>query len=116
MPVVAWSLWRTSWGLRLRACGESPLAALTEGVPVRRFRYGAMLLCGALAGSAGAFFSLIKAFVEEITAGRGFIGLAIVIRIAGRPAGQSPDPRSARQAVSHSLVPWAILGDGSDAA
>jgi general nucleoside transport system permease protein len=89
VPVTAWSLWRTNWGLRLRACGESPLAALAEGVPVRRFRYVAMLLCGVLAGAAGAFLTLdqLNVYVEDITAGRGFIGLAIVIFGRWRPAG-----------------------------
>jgi ABC-type uncharacterized transport system permease subunit len=89
VPVVSWSLWRTTWGLRLRACGESPLAALTEGVPVARFRYRAMLICGALAGAAGAFLSLdqLNVYAEDITAGRGFIGLAIVIFGRWRPGG-----------------------------
>lgn len=89
VPVVAWSLWRTGWGLRLRSCGESPLAALTEGVPVRRFRYVAMLLCGVLAGAAGGFLTLdqLNVYVDDITAGRGFIGLAIVIFGRWRPAG-----------------------------
>lgn len=89
VPVVGYSLWRTRWGLRLRACGENPLAALSEGVPVRRVRYQAMLLCGVLAGLGGAFLSLdqLNVYIEDITAGRGFIGLAIVIFGRWHPGG-----------------------------
>lgn len=89
VPVISWSLFKTNWGLRLRAVGENPLAALTEGVPVRKFRYSAMLLCGVLAGAGGAFLTLdqLNVYVEDITAGRGFIGLAIVIFGRWRPGG-----------------------------
>jgi len=81
VPVVAFVLMRTEWGLKLRAVGEHPEAAASVGVSVTRIRYTAVLLCGALAGMAGSFFSLVQlnAFVEGMTGGRGFIALAVVI-------------------------------------
>ncbi|MCA9771594.1 MAG: ABC transporter permease [Myxococcales bacterium] len=76
-----WFLHRTRWGLALRAVGEHPRAADTVGVPVFRVRYAAVLLGGGLAGASGAYLSLAHAntFVEGMTAGRGFMALAIVI-------------------------------------
>jgi simple sugar transport system permease protein len=74
-------LTRTRAGLRLRAVGEAARAADAEGVPVDRVRIGALLLGGALAGVAGASLSLALAdtFTEGMTAGRGFIALAVVV-------------------------------------
>jgi ABC-type uncharacterized transport system permease subunit len=81
IPVVAFVLMRTEWGLKLRAVGEHPEAADSLGVSVTRMRYSAVLLCGAFAGLAGCFFSLVQLnqFVEGMTGGRGFIALAVVI-------------------------------------
>lgn len=76
--VGQWAMYRTSWGLRLRALGEHPQAADTVGVRVLASRYGAVLISGALAGLAGANLSLeqVGSFSENMTSGRGFIALA----------------------------------------
>lgn len=74
-------IFKTQFGLKMRACGEYPRAAETMGVNVKHMRYWAMILCGAMAGLGGTFLSLISLnrFVDNITASRGFIALAIVI-------------------------------------
>lgn len=79
--VLQIALFHTRWGLRLRAVGEHPMAADTLGVDVIRTRYMAVMLSGALAGFAGAYFTLgsVGRFDEFMTAGRGFIGLAAMI-------------------------------------
>ena len=79
--VGQWVLWRTAFGLRLRAVGESPRAAETLGVNVYRMRYTGVLLSGALAGLAGAYLVLEQAhaYLEGMTQGLGFIALAAVI-------------------------------------
>lgn len=76
-----WVLWRTAFGLRLRAVGENPRAAETLGVDVYRMRYTGVLLSGALAGLAGAYLVLEQAhaYLEGMTQGLGFIALAAVI-------------------------------------
>jgi simple sugar transport system permease protein len=76
-----WVLWRTAFGLRLRAVGENPRAAETLGVNVYRMRYTGVLLSGALAGLAGAYLVLEQAhaYLEGMTQGLGFIALAAVI-------------------------------------
>jgi len=76
-----WALRRTRIGLQLRAVGEHPAAADSAGVHVRRVRWLATLANGALCGAAGAFLSMANthSFAENMTAGRGFIALAIVI-------------------------------------
>ncbi len=78
---IAFTLARTRLGLRLRAVGESARAADAEGVAVDRVRMGAVLFGAALAGLAGAALSLghSETFTEGMTAGRGFIALAVVI-------------------------------------
>ena len=90
LVVACWfMLFRTSWGLKLRAVGEHPLAADSVGVSVRQVRYAAVLACGGLAGIGGAFLSLsqLSMFVEEMSAGRGFIALAVVIFARWHPVG-----------------------------
>ncbi len=79
--VVAWMLYRSRWGLRLRAVGEHPKAADTVGIKVNRTRYRAILLAGAIAGAGGAFYTLVSVpqFNREMTGGAGYIALAAVI-------------------------------------
>jgi simple sugar transport system permease protein len=81
VPALAWFLYSSLPGLRLRACGEDPLAAEAQGIRVRALRVRAILLSGALAGLAGAYLSVSysQTFVEGMSAGRGFIALAIVV-------------------------------------
>jgi simple sugar transport system permease protein len=80
IPCVAWVLYRTPFGLRVRAVGEHPTAAASVGVPVNRVRYMAAALSGMLAGVGGAYLSLDQhQFTDGMTAGRGFIALAAVI-------------------------------------
>lgn len=89
VPLVWAFLHRTGAGLRLRAVGESPFAAAAVGIPVRRMRLLAILTCGAFAGAAGAALSLAEAhtFVEGMSAGRGFVAVAIVIFGGHHPLG-----------------------------
>ena len=81
VPLAHVVLFRTRFGLRVRAVGEHPLAAETAGVSVVRVRYLAMLTGGALAGLGGAYFTLqsIPQFQPLMTNGRGFIALAALI-------------------------------------
>ena len=77
---VAWLLYRTPFGLRVRAVGEHPAAATSVGIRVPRIRYAAAALSGALASLGGAYLALDQhLFSAEMTAGRGFIALAAVI-------------------------------------
>jgi simple sugar transport system permease protein len=88
-PATGWWLFRTHPGLALRAAGESPEAALAAGVAVGRLRAGALLVAGALGGVAGGTLVLAQAgtFAEGMSAGRGFIAVAIVVLGRWRPAG-----------------------------
>lgn len=81
VPLVAWALWRTHAGLALRAVGENPGAAIAAGIRPRRVQTAAVLFAGAMAGVAGATLVLAQAgtFVEGMSAGRGFIAIAIVV-------------------------------------
>lgn len=78
---VSWFLWRTKAGLILRACGENPVSAHALGYPVLRIRFLAVLFGGACAGLAGAYLSLVLTpfWTAGMTAGRGWIALAIVV-------------------------------------
>jgi len=86
---LTWALYRTRWGLRVRALGEHPRAADTVGVSVMRGRWMAVLLSGAMSGLAGANLTLeqIGSFTEEMTNSRGFIALAANIFGRWTPGG-----------------------------
>lgn len=81
VAIAFFVLRKTQFGLQIRSSGEYPRAAETMGVNVNRMRYISMMICGVLAGMGGSFLSLISLnrFVDNITASRGFIALAIVI-------------------------------------
>ncbi|WP_050525572.1 ABC transporter permease [Pseudorhodobacter aquimaris] len=87
VPASAWVLYRTRFGLRLRAVGENPAAVDTAGISVTGIRYAAVAICGVLCGLAGAYLALGLAagFGKEMTAGRGFIALAALIFAKWRP-------------------------------
>lgn len=87
VPMTWWVLYRTRFGLRLRAVGEAPDAVDTAGVSVVRLRFTAVAICGILCGIAGAYLatSLQPFFSKEMTAGRGFIALAALIFAKWRP-------------------------------
>lgn len=87
--VSALVLWRTTFGLRLRSCGENPQAAETLGVNVYLYKYIAVLVSGAFAGIGGASLALVSSsgFNTGQTGGRGFIGLAAMIFGNWRPGG-----------------------------
>jgi simple sugar transport system permease protein len=74
-------LFRTNWGLRVRAVGENPAAADTSGINVQWIRYSCVVLGSALAGLGGAVLTVVqlKLFIEGITAGRGWIAVALVV-------------------------------------
>jgi simple sugar transport system permease protein len=87
--ILTYLLFRTRWGLRLRASGEKPAAAGTVGINVIAIRYRALFLAGLIAGLAGSYLSLATAgsFQIEISAGKGFIALAAMIFGAWHPVG-----------------------------
>ncbi len=89
VALTAWLLWHTSFGLRLRSCGENPQAAESLGVNVYRYKYIAVLVSGAFAGIGGGYLALVASsgFVTGQTNGRGFIGLAAMIFGNWRPGG-----------------------------
>ncbi len=89
VPLSWWMLYRSRFGLRLRAVGEVPEAVDTAGVSVFRLRYIGVSLSGVLAGLGGAFLSmsLLSAFTEGMTNGRGFIALAALIFGRWNPIG-----------------------------
>ena len=87
VPATWWVLYRTRFGLRLRAVGENPGAVDTAGVSVVRLRFAAVMICGLLCGIAGAYLStgMAAGFNRDMTAGKGFIALAALIFAKWRP-------------------------------
>ncbi|KUF12781.1 ABC transporter permease [Pseudoponticoccus marisrubri] len=87
VPLTWWVLFRTRYGLRLRAVGEAPEAVDTAGVSVTGLRYSSLVITGVLCGLAGAYLAtgLQAGFVREMTAGRGYIALAALIFAKWRP-------------------------------
>jgi ABC-type uncharacterized transport system permease subunit len=87
VPLTWWVLYRTRFGLRLRAVGENPAAVDTAGISVSGMRYSAVICAGILCGFAGAYLSIAQSasFVENMTAGKGFIALAALIFAKWRP-------------------------------
>jgi simple sugar transport system permease protein len=89
VAVTVFGLFRTRWGLRTRAVGEKPKAADTVGIRVYRTKYVNVILGGLVAGFGGAYFTIgsVGRFDENMTAGRGFIGLAAMIFGRWHPVG-----------------------------
>src|SRR5690554_1858037 len=87
VPVTAYVLYRTRFGLRLRAVGENPKAVDTAGISVNKLRYQAVIITGLLCGLAGAYFSIAQGsgFGNNMTAGKGFIALAALIFAKWKP-------------------------------
>ncbi|MDZ4094769.1 MAG: ABC transporter permease [Paracoccaceae bacterium] len=87
VPASWWLLYRTRFGLRLRAVGENPAAVDTAGVSVIGIRFAAVAICGLLCGFAGSYLAtaLSAGFGREMTAGKGFIALAALIFAKWRP-------------------------------
>jgi general nucleoside transport system permease protein len=87
IPISAWVLYRTRFGLRLRAVGENPLAVDTAGISVNALRYQASMISGALCGVAGTYLSTAASagFVRDMTAGKGYLALAALIFGKWRP-------------------------------
>ncbi len=87
VPLTWWALFRTRFGLRLRAVGENPESVDTAGVSVYRLRFTAVVITGILCGIAGAYMAtaLQAGFGKEMTAGRGYIALAALIFAKWRP-------------------------------
>ena len=85
--VIGWFLYKTRAGLVLRSVGESPSVAHSVGFPVVGVRYGATLFGGAMAGIAGGYYSIIYLHIwqEQLTSGRGWIALALVVFATWRP-------------------------------
>ncbi|MFD7028479.1 ABC transporter permease [Streptomyces sp. NPDC059917] len=91
IPGTWWVLWRTAFGLRLRSCGENPVAAESLGVNVYKYKYIAVIVSGALAGLGGVFLSEVASpiYQEGQTGGRGYIGLAAMIFGNWMPGGMA---------------------------
>ncbi len=86
-PLVAWVVYRTRFGLRLRAVGENPSAVDTAGISVAAMRYKALLVTGLLCGIAGTYLSIAHnaSFLRDMTAGKGYLALAALIFGKWRP-------------------------------
>lgn len=87
VPLVAWVLYRTRFGLRLRAVGENPSAVDTAGIGVVAMRYRALIVTGVLCGVAGTYLSVAHnaSFIRDMTAGKGYLALAALIFGKWRP-------------------------------
>jgi ABC-type uncharacterized transport system permease subunit len=87
VAVTWWVLMKTRFGLRLRAVGENPAAVDTAGISVVKLRYGAIIICGVLCGLGGAYFSIAQGagYLNNMTAGKGFIALAALIFAKWKP-------------------------------
>jgi simple sugar transport system permease protein len=87
VPVVAWIVYRTRFGLRLRAVGESPGAVDTAGISVAAVRYRALVMSGVLCGLSGAYLSIAHhaSFIRDMSAGKGYLALAALIFGQWRP-------------------------------
>ena len=87
VPASWFILYRTRWGLRLRAVGENPAAVDTAGLSVTRLRYSALIVTGVLCGMGGAYLAIAQSagFITDMTAGKGFIALAALIFAKWRP-------------------------------
>ncbi len=86
VPLTWFLLYRTRWGLRLRAVGENPAAVDTAGISVAKLRYSAQIAAGLLCGLGGAYLATQAAsFLPHMTAGKGFIALAALISAKWRP-------------------------------
>ena len=89
VPLTWWVVYRTRFGLRLRAVGESPEAVDTAGISVFGLRYAAVVIAGLLCGFAGTYLAIAQSagFLPHMTAGRGFIALAALIFAKWKPFG-----------------------------
>jgi general nucleoside transport system permease protein len=89
VPLTWWVIYRTRFGLRLRAVGENPAAVDTAGISVTQLRYSGVLICGVFAGIAGAYLAIAQSanFSPNMSAGRGFIALAALIFAKWNPVG-----------------------------
>jgi general nucleoside transport system permease protein len=89
VPVVAYVMYRTPFGMHLRAVGENPEAAASVGIPVKRIQYFALALSGMFAGFGGVHMAMgyLQLFQRDMTAGRGFIALATPLLGGGTPTG-----------------------------
>jgi general nucleoside transport system permease protein len=87
VPLVAWVVYRTRFGLRLRAVGENPSAVDTAGISVAWMRYKALIVTGLLCGIAGTYLSIAHnaSFIRDMTAGKGYLALAALIFGKWRP-------------------------------
>lgn len=87
VPFTWWVLFRTRFGLRLRAVGENPAAVDTAGISVAWLRYRAVICTGVLTGIAGAYLAMVQnaGFVKDMTAGKGYIALAALIFAKWKP-------------------------------
>ena len=88
VPLTFWVVYRTRFGLRLRAVGENPEAVDTAGISVAAMRYRALIVTGVLCGLAGAYLSTAQnaGFIRDMTAGQGYLALAALIFGKWRPA------------------------------
>ncbi|MBT9371461.1 ABC transporter permease [Rhizobium sp. CSW-27] len=87
VPITWWVLFRTRFGLRLRAVGENPGAVDTAGISVTWLRYRAVIVAGFLCGFSGAYLSIAQsaAFIKDMSAGKGYIALAALIFAKWKP-------------------------------